>query len=93
MATQLSDIILLVRQRSNMENNFFVTDAELTTYINNSLAELDGMMVTDYEEYRLSNFMAFLPNDGYSNVISIPSNFLKLRGVDYQNIGQGQPLW
>jgi hypothetical protein len=76
-----------------MEQNFFVTDSELITYINNSLAELDGLMAREYEEYRLSNFQAVLPNDGYSNIISIPSNFFKLRGVDYQNLGQGQPQW
>lgn len=91
MATQLSDIILLIRQRSNMENNFFVTDAELTTYINNSLAELDGVMATEYEEYRLSSFQAILPQDGVSNTISIPSNLFKLRGIDYVNTGQGGP--
>lgn len=93
MATTLTDIITLVRQRSNMENNNFVTDQELTTYINNSLAELDGVMATEYEEYRLSSFQAVLPNDGVSNVISIPSSFYKLRGVDYQNQGQGPTLW
>lgn len=93
MATQLSDIINLIRQRSNMENNFFVSDAELTTYINNSLAELDGTLATRYEEYRLNSFQAILPNDGTSNIISIPSNMWKLRGVDYQNLGQGMPQW
>ena len=93
MVTTLSDIITLVRQRSNMENNYFVSDAELTTYINNSLAELDGVLATEYEEYRLSNFQAVLPNDGITNTIAIPSNFWKLRGVDYQNSGQGQPQW
>ena len=93
MATQLSDIRTLVRQRSNMENNFFVTDAELNTYINNSLAELDGVLATKYEEYRLNSFQASLPNDGVSNIISIPSTFWKLRGVDYQNLGQGGTQW
>jgi len=84
MVTQLSDIITLIRQRSNMENNNFITDAELTTYINNSLAELDDILVTDYEDYRLLTFQAILPADGVSNIISIPSNLYKLRGVDYQ---------
>lgn len=91
MVTQLADLILLTRQRSNMENNFFVSDQELTTYLNNSLAELDGLMAREYEEYRLANFQAILPNDGVSNVISIPSNLFKLRGVDYVNSGQGGP--
>ncbi len=84
MVTQLSDIITLVRQRSNMEENNFVTDVELTTYINNSLAELDDILVTDYEDYRINTFQAILPSDGTSNIISIPSNLYKLRGVDFQ---------
>lgn len=93
MNTTLAQIILLTRERANMEANFFVSDNELTTYINNSLAELDGLLATKYEEYRLSNFLAVLPQDGSSNVISIPSTFWKLRGVDYQNQGQGGPAW
>lgn len=93
MATLLTDIITLIRQRSNMENNFFVSDSELTTYVNNSLAELDGVMATRYEEYRLSNFQATLPQDGVSNIISIPSNLWKLRGVDFQNTSQSNPQW
>ena len=32
--TKLSDIITAVRQRSNMENNQFVTDAEITEMLN-----------------------------------------------------------
>lgn len=91
MVTMLSDLILLTRQRSNMEKNYFVSDQELTTYLNNSLAELDGLMAREYEEYRLSSFQAILPNDGVSNIISIPSNLFKLRGVDYFNQGQGGP--
>lgn len=76
-----------------MEANFFVSDSELTSYINNSLAELYGILTCDYEEYNLYNFISTLPNDGVSNTIPVPSNFWKLRGVDYQNLGQGSPQW
>lgn len=84
MVTSLSDLLTQVRQRSNMENNYFCTDDELTGYINNSLAELDDILVTRYEDYRLNNFQAIIPNNGVSNVIAIPSNMNKLRGVDFQ---------
>lgn len=95
MATTLAQIITLVRQRSNMEENQFVTDSELTSYINNSLAELYDVLSTKYEEYNLQTFQAVIPSDGVSNTISIPSNLFKLRGVDFQNASQGQqaPLW
>lgn len=85
MTTTLANLITLVRQRSDMENNQFVTDTELTTYINNSLSELDDLLTTEYEDYRLDNFISVLPQNGYSNVIPIPSTFNKLRGVDFQN--------
>ena len=81
---QLSDLITYVRQRADVENNQFVTDTELTLYINNSLAELDDIMVTDYEDYRLSNYFSNLPSDGLTNIIPIPPDFYKLRGVDYK---------
>ena len=93
MVTTLANILTLTRQRSNMENNNFISEPELISYVNNSLAELYGIMCMEYDEYNITTFQAVLPNDGVSNVISIPSNFFKLRGVDYQNLGQGQPQW
>ena len=72
-----------------MENNQFVSDGELATYINNSLAELDDILVTNYEDYRLSNFASVLT--GSTHIIPIPADFYKLRGVDYQiQAGTGQ---
>lgn len=91
--TALSDLLTLIRQRSNMENNQYVTDAELTTYINNSLAELDDILVSRYEDYNWSSFLATLPSDGVSNTITLPSTVYKVRGLDYQNQGQGGPPW
>ncbi len=94
MSTSLAQLITQVRQRGDMENNNFVSDSELTGWINNSLAELDDILVTRYEDYRLTNFLAVLPAGGGTNIISIPSDMNKLRGVDYQNnpnaVGQQQ---
>ncbi len=83
MATTLADIILAVRRRSNMEENFFVTDVELAAYINSSLAELDDILVTDYEDYRVTTYQSILQSND-NNTIPIPSSLYKLRGVDYQ---------
>lgn len=88
MATTLLDLRNLVRQRSNMEKNYFVSDAELTSYINNSLAELDDILITEYEDYRVNTFQAYLPPDASNNIISVPSNFYKLRGVDFSKDDQ-----
>lgn len=89
---QLSDLILLARQRSDMENNAFISDAELTSYLNNSLAELDDVLVTNYEDYRLSNYVTVLASGG-AMVIPLPADFYKLRGVDLQVNGAGTGQW
>ncbi len=89
--TNLYDIMLSVRRRSNMENNNFVNDPELIAYINSSLSELDDIMVTDYEDYRVSTFLSILaPN---SNIIPLPPDFYKLRGVDFQLSNQSPNKW
>ena len=83
--TTLQDLITLTRQESDMENSQFVTDTELTNYINNSLAEMDDIMVDTYEDYRLEQYQATL--QGGSFTIPTPQEMLKLRGVDIQGNG------
>lgn len=80
--TTLATIILVVRRRSNMENNQFVTDAELTTEINNSLSHLDAILVSKFSDYKLKN--SILSAASATGYITLPSDFLKLRGVDVQ---------
>lgn len=80
--TTLQTILTMVRNRTNMENSQFVTDAELTTYINNSLCQLDMILVSKYNDYKLANVTGQVPNS--SAQITLPSDFLKLRGVDVQ---------
>ena len=91
MAVTLQDLIDQTRFRSNMEENNFVTDAELTIYINNSLAEMDDVLVTTYNDYNLNTFQAVLTDT--NNIISIPSNFYKLRGVDFQDPSASTNQW
>lgn len=80
--TTLATIITGVRARTNMENNQFVTDAELTTEINKSLAQLDMILVSKFDDYKLtSTILSAAAATGY---IALPSDFLKLRGVDVQ---------
>lgn len=84
MATTLADIITQIRQRSDMENNEFVSDIELKAWTNNSLGGLDDILVTTYDDYKMTSFQSVL-SGGANNVIPIPSNFYKLRGVDFCN--------
>lgn len=85
LSTSILDLILAVRQRTNTENSQFVTDAELTSYITNSLAEMDDLLVSRYEDYKLSNVINTLPINGAdaTNAFPLPADFLKLRGFEY----------
>lgn len=80
MATTLTDMISLLRQRTNMENNQFVTDQELTSYLNNSLCLLDGILISKFNDYKLSAVLVSVV-DGHEH-IDLPADFLKLRGLD-----------
>jgi hypothetical protein len=74
------------RQRADMENSEFVTDAELTIYINGSIAELHDLLVASYgSDYFLSSttFSTVAGTESYS----LPADFYKLMGVDVQVSG------
>ena len=69
----LTTLIGTVRQRSNMENNQFVTDAEITTMINGSGAELHQLITEAYEDYYLKevNFNASTSNVPFSWIATL----------------------
>ena len=90
--TSMASLITLTRQRSNMEQNQFVTDPEIMLYLNQSLGELDDILATDYEDYHVLTYQSVIPNNSSaSNIIPVPSNLLKLRGVDFQFQAAAQP--
>lgn len=70
-----------VRQRANMENSNFCTDAELDSYLNLSIRELYDMIVSKFDsDYNISSetFALVQGQDGYN----LPADFYKVRGVD-----------
>ena len=77
------------RQRIGIVNSQAVTDLELQQMLNLSLGSLDSVLCTTYEDYKLTKYFATLgggggPNTGSPpNLIPLPPDFLKLRGVDY----------
>jgi hypothetical protein len=87
--TQLQDLITLALQRSNQESSGIFGPSELTTYINNSLAELYDILTTTYEDYDSHIYLSTLT--GASNVIPLFSAVNKVRLVEFQymsgNIG------
>jgi hypothetical protein len=68
-----------------MENSSFVSDTELTDWVNHAGAELHDLLVDRYEDY-FTTSVDFTISSG--NTYTLPSGFLKLRGLDYQ-LGTG----
>lgn len=79
MASTLAQLRDKVRQRADMETSQFIKDAELTSYINNSYAELYDLLVSRFEDYYIKS-LAFSIATG--NTYAVPADFYKLRGVD-----------
>lgn len=93
MATTLTNLIDSLRFQTNMEESQFVTDSELTGYLNSSLAELDDILVDEYDDYKITPVTLTISSnvDGY-NYFYIPSDFLKGRLVEKQINGQWKEL-
>lgn len=76
----LAELKTLARQRADMVNSQFVSDSELTSYINASIAELHDLLIAAYnEEYVMEEYV--WTSDGNINY-ALPADFYKLRGVD-----------
>jgi hypothetical protein len=78
--TKLSDLVATVRERTDKVNSQFVTDPELVSWLNSSLAELYDLLATTYEDYQLSVSTPIVVAGGSS--FPLPADFYKLRGVD-----------
>lgn len=90
--TTLQSLITQVRQQSNMENNQFVTDPEITTYLNNALSILDDILINKFSFYKVTPIIVSAqPN---SNYIQLPLDFVKLQGMDvWLNSGSADGYW
>lgn len=95
---QLQELIDYTRQRTGIVNNQAVSDPELIGFLNNAMGSLDTLLATQYEDYRLTKYFAQLGGGGTTggigtviasptNQIPTPSNFFKLRAVDYGSPG------
>ena len=85
MATtmQLQDLIAASRQRADFVNSQFVTDSELTSYINQSYFELYDLLVSKYgDDYYVKSPPQTITTDGVNYLFALASDFYKLLGVD-----------
>ena len=86
MAANLSQLRTRVRRMADMEDSGFVSDSELNDYINSSYAELYDLLVSSNSEYFLSSATSTVASG--SSTITLPSDFYKLRAVDFQSNGR-----
>ena len=77
----LSELRQLTRQRADNENSQFVTDTELTRYLNNSWGELYNLIIENFNEDYFTTSHSFSLTSG-TDSYSLPSDFYKSRGVD-----------
>ena len=77
-----SDMVERVRRRADFENSEFVTDLELTDYLNRGLCELWDILIGVYENYGLTDHTFTIPNTD-PTVFKLPKDFYKLMGVDF----------
>lgn len=86
MAVTLADLKQRVRERSDKLDSQFITDSELTYYINASIASLHDMLVQSYgEDYYVKEVSwNTVQNQQQYNISDIVTDedFYKLRGLD-----------
>ena len=81
-STLLSSLITTIRQRGGWENDTFFTDTELTTYIDNSAAELYDLLVNSFTDDYYSASMVITTTT--AQAYSLPDDFYKADGLDLQ---------
>lgn len=68
-----------------MENSTFISDSELTTYINQSAFELYDLLIGTYDDYFVKDPPTLFSLSGgqASSSFVLPDDFYKLRGIDF----------
>lgn len=77
----ISNVITMVRQKADMENTTFVTDAEILTKLNSAWQKLYGLIVGANKNYYLSSSSVAMVN-GQAEY-SLPADAWKILGMDY----------
>ena len=80
--TTLGTIKTIARQRADMVNSGFISDSELTAYVNLSYLELYDLLVTKYGNEYFVQLPHHITTDGINENFALPPDFYKLLGVD-----------
>lgn len=83
MAITLGNLITEIRDRCDLTYSEFITNDELTSYINYSLGELYGLLVNSFGgEYFATSYVASINSGGTSLTANLPDDLYKVLGVD-----------
>ena len=83
MATTLGNIIEQIRERADLNSSQFITDTELTTYINYSLGELYGLLINAFGgDYFATSVRRTV--SGTELTSPLPDDLYKVLGIDLQ---------
>lgn len=77
----LTQFIERCRERADMENSRFISDAELTRYINASIQELYDLLIASRGENYYISSTTISTSDGV-DTYALPTGMLKVMGVD-----------
>jgi hypothetical protein len=75
-------MISLLRARVDMKVSTYITDTDCTNYLNNSLAILDAILVSKFNDYKITPVLTSIVAG--TNYLSLPPDFLNFRGLDIQ---------
>jgi hypothetical protein len=92
LGVRLDVLRTMVLERADMVSSSFVSTSELNRYINQSGAELHGVLVTRFEDYLTSPTPTSFELTGSASTYALPTDFMKLRGVDYYLNGDWEPV-
>ncbi len=88
----LQQLITAIRQRADMVNSQFITDSELTSYINQSYFELYDLLVQKYADDYFVQTPYIFTTVQTTQFYPLPSDFYKLLGVDI-SVSTDQNSW
>lgn len=78
------------KDRADMQNSNFVSDSEWNRYINSAAKELYGLLTSKGLLY--TTVSDTISTNGTDDTYSLPSDFYKLSGVDYNVDGLPYPM-
>lgn len=88
MGTSLATLVLMARQRADMENSTFVGTTEADRLVQDSYGELYDLLVSKNQDYFVADPVEFTLSG--TNTLALADDFYKLLGVD---VDLGSSRW